>query len=68
MEVFRKSWHLDFRFPQVQAVDYDPPDHGGKINYSFVSSAKERIKFTIDQETGRIQTKTVSELSRVEKV
>jgi hypothetical protein len=44
----------------VKAVDKDPPDAGGTVNYTFVSSPGERLKFTIDSETGVIKTRHVS--------
>lgn len=44
----------------VKAVDKDPPEAGGTINYTFVSSPRERMKFSIDHETGVIKTRHVS--------
>jgi hypothetical protein len=44
----------------VQAVDKDPPEAGGTINYTFVSAPGERLRFTIDSETGVIKTRHVS--------
>lgn len=44
----------------VQAFDRDPPDAGGTINYTFVSAPGERLRFTIDPETGVIKTRHVS--------
>jgi hypothetical protein len=44
----------------VKAVDKDPPEAGGTINYTFVSAPGERLKFTIDSETGVIKTRHVS--------
>lgn len=43
----------------VKAVDKDPPEAGGTINYTFVSSPGERLKFTIDSETGVIKTRHI---------
>jgi hypothetical protein len=47
----------------VKAVDKDPPEAGGTITYTFVSAPGERLKFTIDPETGVIKTRHVSALS-----
>jgi hypothetical protein len=44
----------------VKAVDRDPPEAGGTITYTFVSAPGERLKFTIDSETGVIKTRQVS--------
>jgi len=44
----------------VKAVDKDPPEAGGTITYTFVSAPLERLKFSIDPETGVIKTKHVS--------
>jgi hypothetical protein len=44
----------------VKADDRDPPDAGGTINYTFVSAPGERLRFTIDSETGEIKTRHVS--------
>ena len=44
----------------VKAVDKDPPEAGGTINYTFVSAPGERLKFSIDPETGVIKTQRVS--------
>jgi hypothetical protein len=44
----------------VQAFDRDPPESGGTINYTFVSAPGERLRFTIDSETGVIKTRHVS--------
>ncbi|XP_014244956.1 DE-cadherin isoform X2 [Cimex lectularius] len=44
---------------QVTAIDSDPIDNGGKLTYSFVSAPGERLKFTIDPDSGAIQTKHV---------
>ena len=44
----------------VKAVDKDPPEAGGTINYTFVSAPGERLRFTIDSETGVIKTRHVS--------
>ncbi|XP_021942527.1 DE-cadherin isoform X2 [Zootermopsis nevadensis] len=41
----------------VKAVDKDPPEAGGSITYTFVSAPGERLKFSIDQETGVIKTR-----------
>ncbi|XP_069678927.1 DE-cadherin [Periplaneta americana] len=41
----------------VKAVDKDPPEAGGTINYTFVTAPGERVKFNIDSATGRITTK-----------
>lgn len=45
---------------KVTAVDRDPPDAGGTVNYTFVSAPGERLKFNIDPDTGLITTKNVS--------
>lgn len=44
----------------VKAVDNDPPEAGGTITYTFVSAPGERLKFSIDPETGVIKTRHVS--------
>lgn len=44
----------------VKAFDRDPPEAGGTINYTFVSAPGERLRFTIDSETGVIKTRHVS--------
>jgi Cadherin domain. len=44
----------------VTAVDKDPPEAGGTINYTFVSAPGERLKFSIDPGTGVIKTQRVS--------
>lgn len=41
----------------VKAFDRDPPEAGGTINYTFVSAPGERLRFTIDSETGVIKTR-----------
>ena len=45
---------------QVKAYDKDPPDEGGTILYTFVSAPGERMKFEIDNATGVIKTRHVS--------
>lgn len=45
---------------QVKAVDRDPIENGGKITYTFVSSPGERLRFTIEPDTGIIRTQYVS--------
>ena len=44
----------------VQAFDRDPPEAGGTVNYTFVSAPGDRMRFTIDPETGVIKTRHVS--------
>lgn len=44
----------------VKAFDRDPPDAGGTISYTFVSAPGEKLKFSIDSETGEIKTRHVS--------
>jgi hypothetical protein len=44
----------------VKAVDKDPPEAGGTITYTFVSARGERLKFSIDPESGEIKTRHVS--------
>jgi hypothetical protein len=44
----------------VKAVDKDPPEAGGTITYTFVSAPGERLKFSIDPESGVIKTRHVS--------
>jgi hypothetical protein len=44
----------------VKADDRDPPDAGGTVNYTFVSAPGDRLRFTIDAETGVIKTRHVS--------
>jgi hypothetical protein len=44
----------------VKADDRDPPDAGGTVNYTFVSAPGDRMRFTIDSETGVIKTGRVS--------
>ncbi|XP_050421332.1 DE-cadherin isoform X2 [Adelges cooleyi] len=41
----------------VKALDRDPPDNGGTITYTFVTSPGERPKFSIDSQTGEITTR-----------
>lgn len=41
----------------VKAVDKDPPEAGGTITYTFVSAPGERLKFSIDPESGVIKTR-----------
>jgi len=43
----------------VQAFDRDPPEAGGTINYTFVSAPGDRLRFTIDSETGVIKTRHI---------
>lgn len=52
--VFYSCYH------QVKAFDKDPPDNGGTITYTFVSTPGERSKFSIDSQTGNIYTRYVS--------
>lgn len=44
----------------VHAVDKDPPDAGGSVEYAFVAAPGERLKFHIDPQTGNITTRHVS--------
>jgi hypothetical protein len=44
----------------VKAVDKDPPEAGGTITYTIVAKPLERLKFSIDPESGVIKTKHVS--------
>jgi len=41
----------------VMARDKDPPENGGNITYAFVSAPGERLKFTINAQTGEIRTR-----------
>ncbi|KAE8744365.1 hypothetical protein FOCC_FOCC009018 [Frankliniella occidentalis] len=41
----------------VKAYDKDPPENGGKIVYTFVSAPNERLKFSINADTGVITTR-----------
>lgn len=44
---------------RVEAVERDPFENGGKITYTFVSSPGERLRFTIEPDTGIIRTQHV---------
>ena len=49
----------------MEAVDRDPIENGGKITYTFVSSPGERLRFTVEPDTGIIRTQHVSDLGLV---
>ncbi|KAG8306866.1 hypothetical protein J6590_037459 [Homalodisca vitripennis] len=42
---------------RVTATDRDPPENGGNITYAFVSAPGDRLKFSIDSQTGDIRTR-----------
>lgn len=58
--VYTFASDMIFSVFQVKAYDKDPPENGGKILYQFVSAPNERLKFSINADTGVITTRYVS--------